>query len=139
MENKELLEKAKQANSPEELLTLAKENGYPLDEDGAKAYFEKIHKLGELPDDELDNVAGGGCYTKDGKRRLIVTTGNSCEEFKCKHCGKIYRVARTCLNNSEHECSARGNQLIPCRCSNCFYCSYEGLKWLCNNEERRKK
>ena len=41
MENKELLEKAKQANSPEELLALAKENGYPLDEDGAKAYLDR--------------------------------------------------------------------------------------------------
>ena len=40
MENRELLEKAKQANSPEEILALAKENGYPLDKEGAKAYFE---------------------------------------------------------------------------------------------------
>ena len=71
MENKELFEKARGTNSPEELLALAKENGYPLDEDGAKAYFEKIHKLGELPDDELDNVAGGGCGgAADGGRRL---------------------------------------------------------------------
>ncbi len=51
------MEKAKQANSPEELLALAKVNDYPLDEESAKAYFEKIHKSGELSDDELDNVA----------------------------------------------------------------------------------
>ena len=36
---KVLLEKAKQANSPEELLALAKVNGYPLDKEGAKACF----------------------------------------------------------------------------------------------------
>lgn len=59
MQNRELLEKAKAANSPEELLALAKENNYPLDEEDAKAYFEKMHKSGELSDDELDNVSGG--------------------------------------------------------------------------------
>ena len=57
----ELLEKAKQAKSPEELLILAKENGEELTEDSAKAYFDQLHKTGELTDDELDNVAGGGC------------------------------------------------------------------------------
>lgn len=61
MEKKELLEKARQTNSPEELLALAKENNYPMSEEEAKDYFEKLHKSGELSDDELDNVAGGGC------------------------------------------------------------------------------
>lgn len=61
MEKKELLEKARQANSPEELLALAKENNFPMNEENAKDYFEKLHKTGELSDDELDSVAGGGC------------------------------------------------------------------------------
>lgn len=67
MENKltpELIEKAKQAKSPEELLALAKENGIELTEDEAKAYFERLNQSGELSDEELDNVAGGGCFTK---------------------------------------------------------------------------
>lgn len=44
MEKKELLEKARQTNSPEELLVLAKENNYPMSEEEAKDYFEKLHK-----------------------------------------------------------------------------------------------
>ena len=43
MENKftpELIEKAKSAKTPEELMALAKENGMELTEESAKAYFE---------------------------------------------------------------------------------------------------
>ena len=41
-------------------------------EEEAKAYFEQLHpKTGELSDDELDNVAGGGCHTKTGMRRIM--------------------------------------------------------------------
>lgn len=45
--NKELLEKAKQANSPEELLALAKENNVELTQEQAEAFFEKMNKSGE--------------------------------------------------------------------------------------------
>ncbi len=61
MENKELLGRARQAKSPEDLLAMAKENDYPLDADGAKALFERLGNSGEVSDDELDNVSGGGC------------------------------------------------------------------------------
>lgn len=57
----DLIAKAKQVNSVEELMALGKENGYPVDEKEAEFYFKKLHKTGELSDDELDNVAGGGC------------------------------------------------------------------------------
>ena len=64
MENKftpELIEKAKSAKTPEELMALAKENGMELTEESAKAYFEQLNsKTGELADEELNNVAGGG-------------------------------------------------------------------------------
>ena len=59
--NKELLAKAKEAKTPEELMALAKENNMEMTEECAKAYFEQLNpKTGELSDDELDNVAGGG-------------------------------------------------------------------------------
>lgn len=62
----ELLEKAKQAKSAEELLTLAKENDIELTEENAKAYFEQLNPpTGELSDAELDNIAGGGCNSED--------------------------------------------------------------------------
>ncbi len=57
----ELIAKAKQAKSPEELIALAEESGTELTEESAKAYFDQIHKTGELADDELDNVVAGGC------------------------------------------------------------------------------
>ena len=63
MENKftpELIEKAKSAKTPEELMALAKENGMELTEESAKAYFEQLNpKTGEVSDDELNNVSGG--------------------------------------------------------------------------------
>ena len=84
--NKELLAKAKEAKTPEELLALAKESSIDLTEEEAKAYFEQLHpKTGELSDDELDNVAGGGCHAKDG--RLVGTIGHICDNFCCQFCG----------------------------------------------------
>ena len=52
--NKELLAKAKEMKTPEELMALAKENGVELTEESAAAYFDRLHpQTGELSDDEL--------------------------------------------------------------------------------------
>ena len=68
---KELILKAKKAENPEELARIAKENGTELTDEEAKAYFAQLHpKATELADDELDNVAGGGCQAKDGRLDL---------------------------------------------------------------------
>ena len=48
--NKELFAKAKAAETPEALLTLAKENGMEMTEESAAAYFEIMHPK-----------AGGAC------------------------------------------------------------------------------
>ncbi len=78
MENKlthELLEKAKQAKSPEELIALAKEKGTEMTEESAKAYFEQLNsKNGVISDDELDNVAGGGCVEDVAKKAFEPLT-----------------------------------------------------------------
>ncbi len=57
----EQVEMAKATKSPEELMSLAKENGLELSKEHADAYFEQLNASGELSDEELDNVAGGGC------------------------------------------------------------------------------
>ena len=57
----EQLTKAKSAKSVEELLALAKENGVELSEEEAKKYYAEWHREGELSDEELQNVSGGGC------------------------------------------------------------------------------
>lgn len=65
--NKELFAKAKEAKTPEELMALAKENNMEMTKECAKAYFEKLHpQSGEISDDELDNVSGGGCQLDKG-------------------------------------------------------------------------
>ena len=57
--SKELLEKAKTAKSEEELLAMAKAEKVELTEEEAAKAFAELHKMGELSDAELDNVAGG--------------------------------------------------------------------------------
>ena len=58
--NKELLAKAKEAKTPDELMSLAKENGIELTAESAASYFDRLNsKTGELSDSELDNVSGG--------------------------------------------------------------------------------
>ena len=56
---KELFEKAKTAKSAEELLAMAKAENIELSAEEAESAFTKLHKTGELSDEELDNVAGG--------------------------------------------------------------------------------
>ena len=85
MENKltpELLEKAKLAKSAEELIALAKENGAELTAEEANTYFAQLNpKMGELNDDELDQVAGG-CGTPTHNGHPIVDRNGTCECWK---------------------------------------------------------
>lgn len=126
--NTELLEKAKQAKSAEELLTLAKENGMELTEEQATAYYAQLHPAtGEVTDDELENVAGGGCHSGDG--RLVVTTIYNCENWVCT-CGNNHSRVEVFGHNAMNICTS-------CRrsrgCQNCKYMSYERGLWLCNH------
>ena len=58
--SKELLEKAKTAKTAEELLAMAKEENIELTVEQAAKAFAELNITGELSDEELDNVAGGG-------------------------------------------------------------------------------
>ncbi len=127
----ELIESAKKAKSIEELLALAKENGFELSEEEAKAYYEQFHKTGEMSDDELDNVAGGGCYTKDG--RMVTTVGNWCNNFVCKKCGG--NIDMGSVSGSDRACGTCGG---PVYCNTCKLCTYEKGLWLCNNPYNKK-
>ena len=131
--NKELLEKAKQANSPEELLALAKENDVEFTREQAEAYFEQMNKSGELSDDELDNVAGGTCYKGD---RPITTIGNYCEFWTCKDCGgNDYDHAG--MDGPGHSCNG-GCADTMVTCQTCKYCKYEKAMWICYSPWRKK-
>ena len=115
--NTELIAKAKKAKTPEELMALAKENGIEMTEETATTYFEQLNpKTGELADEELDNVAGGGCYAKDG--RLVVSALHICNNFSGK---------RGIRNNGEYA-----------ECCTCRHCTYEKGLWLCNYPDNRR-
>ena len=127
--NKELIAKAKTAETPEKLLEMAKANGEEMTEESAKAYFELLHpKTGEIADEELDNVAGGGCYKGD---RLVVSVMNYCDEWRCKTDGSQCDIYGAMVY-----CNTCG---IGAFCNTCHYCTYEKGLWLCNNPARMKK
>ena len=71
----ELIEKAKKAKTSEELRAFAGENGMELTEEQANAYYAQFHPTsGEMADEELENVAGGGCHSGDGRLVLPSAT-----------------------------------------------------------------
>ena len=97
--NAELLEKAKQAKSAEEILALAKENGMEMTGEQAAAYYAQMNPAsGELSDDELDNVAGGGCGGSNDNIDNIDSLGLyggervCCLNQKCSKCGSQYGI-----------------------------------------------
>lgn len=59
--SKEQLETARNAKSSEEIKNLAKENGYDIGDKEADSIYGYLQKHGELQDDELDSISGGGC------------------------------------------------------------------------------
>ena len=132
--NNEIRTKAKAAKTPEELIEIATENDVEMTEESAKAYFDLLHpKTGEMSDDELDNVSGGGCRGNDD--RMVTTLMSDCEHWKCKKDG------------SSAPTGSPGYLRLPkcpkckciVRCSNCPYCTYEKGLWLCNHPANRRK
>ncbi|MBR1885495.1 MAG: Nif11-like leader peptide family RiPP precursor [Schwartzia sp.] len=67
--SQELLAKAQACETAEELLKLAKENGYELTKDEAEAYIAEGATV-DLSDEEMARVAGGissDCWTESCK------------------------------------------------------------------------
>ena len=56
--SKELMAKAQACETPEELLKLAKENGYELTKEAAEAYIAEGGTV-DLSDEEMSKAAGG--------------------------------------------------------------------------------
>ena len=145
--NQELLKKARAAKSSEELLQLARENDIgDFTEENAKAYFEAMHRSGELSDEELEQAAGG--CKKGG--RTVVTVLNSCNHWRCDACNfdlkpqrpsKVGLDPRASYLPEEALQGCQGNGIADFddpayhrhHCNCCYYCSYEGGMWYCNN------
>ena len=64
---KEMLEKAMQCKTVEELMALGKAEGYDITKEEAEAYFAEISDI-ELDSEKLKNIAGGieTCWAVDG-------------------------------------------------------------------------
>ena len=60
---KEMLEKAMQCKSADELIALAKTGGYKLTKEEAESYMTELSDF-ELDDIELKRIAGGECYMR---------------------------------------------------------------------------
>ncbi len=79
--NENLIEKAKECKTVEELITLAKEKNMEMSLEQANAAFSSLHPTkGELSDEELNNVAGG-CGEEETLEERI-------KKRKCPNCGK---------------------------------------------------
>ena len=63
---REMSAKALECETAEELMTLAKTEGFTLTKEEAEAYMAEMDNM-ELDEDALDNVAGGAlCYSNLG-------------------------------------------------------------------------
>ena len=58
---REMLEKAEQCKTADDLVALAKANGITLTKEEADAYLAEMDNM-ELDEEALDNVAGGSSY-----------------------------------------------------------------------------
>ena len=130
MMNEEIIAKAKKAKSVEELIALAKENGVELNEEDAKMYFEQLNaKKGELSDDELDAVAGGGCETKvDGKKYTVVTSHCKCftGQYLCNI--ESYSMGEPKFSIRDDNYAKRVQWYLYGGDGACGYCAHLGFK-----------
>lgn len=110
----ELIEKAKKVGTAEELLAMAKENGLELVQKEAETYFAKLNQSeGELSEEELDNVAGGGCNLM----RKVDQNG-FCDNWRCHVCSCTTAVFRE--TTAFRRC-ARTSCNIAAICATCNY------------------
>ncbi len=58
---KEMVGQAMQCTTAEELMALAKANGFDLSKEEAEAYMAELADV-ELDEEQLKKAAGGGCY-----------------------------------------------------------------------------
>ena len=137
----ELIEKAKALNTVEELLALAKESGIEMTQQEATGYFAQLHPVsGELSDDELDDVAGGGCSgtTDDGKKYTVVSSGLQCYNglYKRGAEAKADTTIITYRDNVKNNTGLRNLwATMACNasgvCGTCLYLCFDGSTGYC--------
>ena len=124
MTHKELMRKAREAASTEELMELAGSENVELTEEKAKKLFAGLHTEGELSDNELENVAGGGCsgapeyvLPSYSEGEIVAVKGNS----RCNACGcELGRIVRVFRGDCNGSYCRYDYTLICTRCGNQF-------------------
>ena len=123
----ELLAKAKEAKDEKELYEMAKKEGIELTEESIKSLFKRLNSEGELSDDDLDSVSGGGCQTKFNNHVFTVVT-SACNCFT----GKYIKIAdddrglygsRTRYDNEERRRMWKAFS-SPGQCGHCAYLEF---------------
>lgn len=107
----ETVEKIRKAESPEELMKTAERENYPLERKEATRIWEKYHINGELPDDDIENVSGGGCSSASDTDSFkgVWATGYELMS-RCPVCGY----------NCWTEITAWGTAVRTYECSVCY-------------------
>lgn len=140
MNIQEVMDRARRAKNPEELLALARELNMEVTAAEAEETFAMLHKKGELSDQELENTAGGGCDTTvNGKNYTVVSAGTSCftwqytpnylfDEFGVPTDGPLYTTDHKSLRDTwqyfaAHEC-----------CGRCRWLGFKGGIGYCTKE-----
>ena len=145
--NQEILKKAREAKSPEELLKLANDIGAEgFSEERAEELFNALHRSGELSDEELD-VSAGGCSGSGGV--LLVTRGNLCSarhtsrpQWICKNCKQPASLCR-CLpdpSGFEDDFGFAFKKNVKNACETCQYMQpyKSGGNYSCGNPAMNK-
>ena len=70
---KDMVEKAKQCRTADDLIALSKTLGYEITKEESDAYLAELDNI-ELDNIELDKVAGGSCY---------MDCNEICSNLKC--------------------------------------------------------
>lgn len=81
--DKELIKKAKSAQSVEEIKEIAKENHLEISDKEAQIVFGKFHSDEELSEEELDNVSGGQCVPESSGMTPKYKVGDEVRYVNC--------------------------------------------------------
>lgn len=140
MTHEEMISKAQKAESAQELLAIARENGLDLSPEDAQRYIDVKNQNGELPDEVLDGVSGGAAYTLRGGY-LIVTNFHECDRWRCSKCGgsdfSYTQVANEQGWGIAHKCSGYPNGCGK-SCQTCKYETYRFPFQICTHPDTRK-
>ena len=76
MTNEEMILKAREAKSPDELLKMAHGAGMTdFTDENARVYFNALNQSGEMSDEEIDAAGGGWPSARTDRRWLHIQTG----------------------------------------------------------------